>query len=133
LGKDEVVVMRAKRKHPEADLQRACVQWFRLQYKRPWRCFHIPNGEKRDARTAAILKAMGVEAGVADLCVIIPGLGIAFVELKAPGGRLTQAQKDFQDDCRKAGIIHETASDLEKFMMLVEIWATLSRARRYSS
>ena len=122
--------MRRKRSHPEADLQRACVQWFRLQHKRPARCFHIPNGEKRDARTAAILKTMGVEPGVADLGIIIPHLGFGFVEMKAPGGRPTQAQKDFAEDCRAAGVLYETADSLDRFMMIIELWTTIAKARR---
>lgn len=57
--------------------------------------FAIPNGGKRDAKTAMILKNMGVTGGVPDVFVAVPrgewhGL---FVELKKPGGRLSDDQE----------------------------------------
>lgn len=59
--------------------------------------FHIPNGGKRDAREAARFKRMGVKAGVPDLFLPVPrgkyhGL---FIELKSPGGRLSDHQKEW--------------------------------------
>lgn len=65
--------------------------------------FHIPNGGWRGALEAAIMKGLGVRAGVADLCVMLPGGKPVFVEVKAEGGRLQDAQKDFRDYCFKNG------------------------------
>ena len=42
-------------------------------------------------------------AGIPDLIVFGNGR-FTFAELKAPGGRLTQEQKDFRDDCDAAGV-----------------------------
>lgn len=57
--------------------------------------FHIPNGGKRDARTAAILKRQGVKAGVPDLCLPVPRGGYhgLFIELKTKTGRLSDNQE----------------------------------------
>lgn len=59
--------------------------------------FHIPNGGKRNAREGARFKRMGVKAGVPDLFLPVPrgkhhGL---FVELKSPGGRLSDHQREW--------------------------------------
>jgi hypothetical protein len=63
-----------KPRHEESRLQRACVQWFRLQYP-AHTLFAIPNGGKRNAREAGILKAEGVLPGVADLFLMYPNKG----------------------------------------------------------
>jgi hypothetical protein len=57
-----------------------------------WIFTHIANGEKRDAVTAARLKRMGVTAGFPDLVFFGPAGQVCFVELKAKGGRLSEAQ-----------------------------------------
>ena len=56
----------------EAQEQRALFQWAGLaeqQYPELKLLHHIPNGGKRDARTAANLKKEGVKAGVPDMCL----------------------------------------------------------------
>ncbi len=77
----------------EYHLHLAAVAYLRLCPGLRWR--HIPNGERRDKRTAAKLKAMGVEAGAADFHLTLPGGQTGWVELKALG-RQSAAQKAFQ-------------------------------------
>lgn len=57
--------------------------------------FAIPNGGKRDLKTAMILKSMGVTAGVPDVCCAIARRGYhgLFLEFKKPGGRTTVEQE----------------------------------------
>lgn len=55
---------------------------------------HIPNGGKRDAKTAVALKRQGVKAGVPDICLPAPrgeyhGL---YIELKAGKNKTTEKQ-----------------------------------------
>lgn len=64
--------------------------------------FHVPNGEKRDPRTAAKLQAMGVRPGVSDLVVIVGGRA-HFIELKTEKGRVSVDQKVFLADAETAG------------------------------
>lgn len=64
--------------------------------------FHVPNGEKRDPRTAAKLQAMGVRPGVSDLVVIVAGRA-HFIELKTEKGKLSPDQKVFLADAETAG------------------------------
>lgn len=67
--------------------------------------YAIPNGGRRDVVTGARLKAEGVRAGVPDLCLPWPagpwhGL---YIELKAKGGRPTQAQRWWIESLVAAG------------------------------
>jgi hypothetical protein len=54
--------------------------------------FHPANGGWRTRAEAARFKAMGVLAGVLDLVLLLPGGGVAFWEVKAPRGRLSEDQ-----------------------------------------
>lgn len=81
-------------KNQESRLQIACVGWFRLQY--PKRIiFAIPNGGKRNAITASILKAEGVLAGVPDLFIpeAANGHNGLFIEMKYDKNGLSDNQK----------------------------------------
>lgn len=77
---------------PEQTLQRACVQWFRMQYPKGI-IHHSPNGGKRSKVEASIFKGLGVLAGFPDLICIYRGR-IVFVELKADNGTLSHNQED---------------------------------------
>ena len=74
--------------------------------------FHVPNGEKRDPRTAARLKQMGVRAGVADFTIIVNG-GVHFLELKTSKGRLSTDQIVFSEDAERAGASFHVAHSLD--------------------
>ena len=70
----------------EHDEQVAVVEWCDLN---GIPVFAIPNGGMRCKRTAALLKAEGVKAGVPDLFIPLPKGGYAglFVEMKDVDGR----------------------------------------------
>lgn len=91
------------RHHPEAALQIAVVQFLRFAMPEglPW--WHTPNGEHRDPRTAAKLKAFGTRPGVPDLLFLMPTGKLAMIELKAGAGRLTDHQKTFRDQAMELG------------------------------
>ena len=86
---------RAKPKHPEAVQQRLFVARVRLDARTRDVLFcAVPNGGKRGAREAALLKAEGVSAGVPDLMVFEPRsvyAGLA-LEFKIKGNGPTPAQ-----------------------------------------
>lgn len=58
---------------------------------------HIPNGGRRDKRTAELLKAEGVLPGAPDVSLPYPSGGYhgLYIELKAEGGRPSREQNDF--------------------------------------
>lgn len=90
---------RKKPKEEEHRLQCACVRWFRLQYPEyAHALFAVPNGGRRDATTAAKLKAEGVLAGVADLILLKsnPDYGALLIEMKSSTGCQSDSQKTWQ-------------------------------------
>lgn len=67
--------------------------------------YHIPNGGRRDRAEAARLKAEGVKAGVPDLCLPVArgGWHGLYIELKVPGNRPTQNQREWLEQLRGQG------------------------------
>ena len=66
-------------------------RWHARHYPMLGRLYHIPNGEVRDAVTAAKLQRMGVLAGMPDYCLPYParGFGAWYGELKTSVGTLS--------------------------------------------
>ena len=93
------------RKRPsdeEHRIQCTCVRWFSLQYPQlDGRLFAVPNGGRRDAVTAAKLRAEGVVAGVADLILLKSNrdYGALLIEMKTTKGRQSESQKKWQKNC----------------------------------
>lgn len=79
-----------KRKQPESRLQSAVYDYIRRVHHDVL-CFHVPNGGKRNAIEARIMKGMGVMPGVADLLIFWRG-GHGAIELKAPESRGKQSE-----------------------------------------
>lgn len=86
--------------------------------------FHVPNGELRDKRAAAKLKAMGELPGVADLQFIyldsFGALRILFLELKAPGRKATPRQLEFAARVNALGCTYETANSIDEAVKILE-------------
>lgn len=113
----------------EDDLQKQCVKWFNQQYPNKL-IHHSPNGGKRHIAAAVKFKAMGVVAGCPDLMIFSPVwvdpvknltmyyCGLA-IELKVPGGVVSEHQKSFQDKLRSNGWLVRVAWSLDEFMFMV--------------
>ena len=90
------------RKQEESQNQKALFQWIGIMQSKDSRyskIFAIPNGGKRDIKTATNLKLEGVKAGVWDIFIPIPSssYGGMFIEMKANKNKLTANQKAFRD------------------------------------
>jgi len=83
----------------ESDLQKAIITWSRTKLKvhpeLKW-LHSVPNGGKRDSRTAQLMVAEGVKAGVLDLHLPVPRGGFhgLMLELKRPGGKCLAPSKE---------------------------------------
>jgi hypothetical protein len=112
------------RRRPEQALQRSVVE--RLQWRaRPniwWT--HIPLGGARSKIEAAIFKGLGVRRGAPDLLIVIDGRA-CFLELKAPGGRVTAAQHECHAALRAAGAEVVVATDIDAALAALERWDVL--------
>jgi hypothetical protein len=110
-------------KHEESKTQRVCVKWFRLVYPELSRLlFAVPNGGKRGIREAAIMKAEGVVAGVADLLLLIPkgNHNALAIEMKTSKGKQNENQKLWQTDFEQMGGKYVVCRSFDAFKKEVE-------------
>jgi VRR-NUC domain len=115
---------RRRRASPEALIQRAVVDHLHLRAKPDVLWLHCPNGERRDPRTGAKLKRMGVLPGAADILLWHRGNSFA-LELKSPGGRLSEAQLEFLARFNDAGGHSACAEDIDRAIAVLEGWQIL--------
>lgn len=126
LAKQENEERRARRKvgHEESALQRACVAWFRCQYpEHAPLLFAVPNGGRRSRTEAAIMKAEGVTAGVADLILLEArgGWGALCLEMKTESkdSRQSVSQRDWQKATERWGNLYRVCRTFEEFEAVV--------------
>ena len=108
-----------KPSHIESEMQRSCKQWFDLQYPKLSRLlFAVPNGGARNSREAAIMKAEGVTAGVADMILLISrhGYGCLCIEFKTKDGCQSASQKEWQAAVEAAGNKYIVVRSVEQFV-----------------
>ena len=91
-----------RRRHLEDDLQRAIIQYLDLALGPDGVAYAIPNGGKRHAREAARVKGLGVKAGIPDIGICYRGRAL-YIELKAPRGVMSPAQRQMQQRLNYAG------------------------------
>ena len=117
--------------HPEDDIQKACVKWFKEEgYPQLAPLLFHPNNEpyfgagktkEQKERAGARAKAMGVTAGVADLILMYPGYashGLC-IEMKNKTGRQSDAQKEWQKAVEQMGYRYELCRSFEQFKIIV--------------
>ena len=116
--------MSPRRRQPEAQLQRAVLEHLRRRGVRRLFVFHYPAGGWRSPVEAAILKSLGVIAGVPDVLIIHQGHLYA-LELKTAHGHLTGAQIETQERMRAAGATVATAVEIDAALERLEEWSLL--------
>ncbi len=116
--------MPAKRKRPEQQLQRAVFQHLHQRGAPGVFAFHCPNGGYRRPAEAAIMKGLGVVAGVPDVIAIYQG-NVYALELKAEGGRATAKQLEAVENIRNAGGFAVVAEGLDRALRCLEAWGIL--------
>jgi len=88
---------------------------------------HSPNGEIRDKRTAAKLKAMGVYPGWPDLTIITPMGRVVFLEIKRAGEKLSPSQVAFRDECLSRGIPFACVESVDQAREALTMWGVQTR------
>ena len=128
----------------EAGTQEALFQWTQYQlgrYPELKLLYHIPNGGKRDARTASALKRQGVKAGVPDLHLPVARGGYhgLYIELKVGSNKATALQKDWIKELTKQGYLavvcygwQEAAEQLVNYLELGTAKEGLKTAGQYA-
>lgn len=110
-----------KIKQSEHDIQKVCVEWFRMQYPK-YLIYAIPNGGERNKIVAAKLKAEGVLAGVPDLHIPVAKQGFhgLYIEMKAGRNKPSDSQITIMDKFRNEGFRCEVCWSLDEFMKVVD-------------
>lgn len=113
--------------HPEEDLQRECVQWFRDSYPELAPLLFHPNNEpffggrgkteQQKAIAGARAKRIGVVPGVADLILMMPNNchHALAIEMKTISGRQSDTQKHWQKAVEAQGYRYEVVRSLDRF------------------
>lgn len=110
-------------KHSEDDIQKQCVQWFRVQY--PDRLLYmVPNEGKRSWGQVVRHKKLGMVAGIPDLVIAEPagrwhGL---YVEMKAGKNPLTDAQVRVSELLVERGYYFAICRSFEEFQRTVRTY-----------
>jgi hypothetical protein len=116
--------MAVKLARPEEQIQRAVFEHLALRSAPGVFAFHPANGGWRSRIEAAILKGLGVRAGVPDVIAIHRGQVYA-IELKTENGRATSAQLQAIQQLRSAGAQVEICHGLDRALTQLEVWQLL--------
>jgi len=114
----------ARRRSPEAQIQRAVFRHLRARGAPGVFAFHPANGGYRRPIEAAITQGMGVVAGVPDIIAIHNGRVFA-IELKADGGRASDKQLKCIAALREVGALTCIAEGLDRALAVLESWGLL--------
>ena len=117
------------RNQAEYELHKNVVEW--LLWQKPdcvW--FHPYNGAYMSKATAGKGKALGVLPGVADLVFVLPGGRVGFIELKAPGRKLSDNQIAFVGAVVRLDAFYVMACSIEDVQRTLKAWGvTFAHAR----
>ena len=108
----------------EQQIQRAIFDHFAWRGAPGVFAFHPANGGYRKPVEAAIMKGLGVVAGVPDVIAIHNGRVFA-MEIKAEGGRATEKQLACIAALREAGAFTCIAEGLDRALDVLESWGIL--------
>lgn len=115
-------------KRPEQAIHKAVADNIRKRGVSNLVWWHTPNqgrvGGQRGRVQGAILKGLGVRAGVSDFVFLRNGKFYA-LELKADGGRPTEDQLKFISDVNSAGGFAAWAAGLNRALACLEAWDLL--------
>lgn len=111
--------------HQESNIQRICVQVFRLLYPSLVRnLISIPNGAKLTTTQARVIKAEGLIAGASDLFLFVPAgkyHGLA-IEMKTPRGRQQPSQKLWQRAIEGQGYKYVICRSVDDFRRQLKVY-----------
>lgn len=96
--------------------------------------FSHPANQGRSAQEGAKLQKMGVLAGMPDLLIYWPthgGYKHGMLEIKAPGGKLSNPQKVVKQWCHDFGIPWGVAYSVDDAMAMFKCWGIPIREKYY--
>jgi hypothetical protein len=113
----------------EARPQAAVFEWIRWAAPQVF-AFHPANGGWRSAREAARFRWIGLVAGVPDIVIIAPGARVHFIEMKAPGGTLSPAQRHIHETLTALGSPPAICRSIDDVRRAFQAWQISTREAR---
>jgi hypothetical protein len=110
----------------EARIQAAIVAWVRAVAP-DLMIFHPPNGGLRTKSEAARLKWIGTLAGVPDLVILGRDGQSWLLEVKAPGGYLSEDQRIIRDRCTVLRIPFAVVRSIDDARQVFAVWKIETR------
>jgi hypothetical protein len=104
------------------------MDYLRIAGRRDLHWFAVPNGGHRHISEASRLKAEGVRSGTPDLCFMLEGGKVAWLEMKTAKGTLGPAQKAFRDLAQRLGHQWGMARSVDEAIVLLTQWGVLRSA-----
>ena len=110
---------RKPKAQPEAAIQRAIIARLRMS---GIVCHHSPNAAKRSVIGGRRVKQDGMITGWPDLTVVGPEGLVAFLEVKAPKGRLSDAQGEIGDMLARMGHLWAVVRSQDEAVTWLQAW-----------
>ena len=83
--------------------------------------FHTPNGGHRTQANGGLLKAMGMKAGIPDICIIKGGKS-HWIEIKTRTGRASPVQSEMSKQLIEAGCVYAICRSLDEVVVALRGW-----------
>jgi hypothetical protein len=112
------------RRRPEQAIQRAVFQHIRARGVPGLVAIHVGNGGYRKPVEAAIMKRLGVTAGVPDILLWYDHKSFA-LEIKSGSGRLSEHQIEMLSRLENAGVSTAVCHGLDASIKCLEGWQLL--------
>lgn len=110
-------------KRAEDRIQAEIVKWWQATYPaRRADLFHVPNEAKRTPQEAGRMAALGLMPGVPDLIVHVGFNHFVPIEVKAPNGRLSEAQKNMANVWGDRGTVIHVVRSVQEFEQIIRPW-----------
>lgn len=123
-------LLRAKPRAIEHKIQVALMDYLAIAARPEIYYFAIPNQSNRHIANAARMKAEGVRAGSPDLCFLLPAGRVAWLEMKAPNGTLSAAQREFCNRAQALGHLWAMARSVDEALPHLTAWGVMKAPYR---
>lgn len=125
----ETVAKQRGRTYSEQRFHIEVVQYLNIALTRATFFLHVANQRRCTPQEGALLKKLGLKAGVPDLILIHAGRAHG-IELKSETGRVTPDQRATHEALRDAGVTVAVARTLQEVGDLLQAWGVPSRLRQ---
>jgi len=106
----------------EASIQRAIVDYLHLVLPRDCRVAAIPNAARRTRTGMASNAVAGLSPGLFDLMIVEAGGGVYMIEVKTAHGRLSHAQRKWQEWFITHSVPHCVARSIDDVRVALCAW-----------